>query len=85
MRVLHTVDFKKLKIQCKDITIFTDSEAAIMCSTMKRLSSTKFALYNDIDVILELQAQLRMSSHNITLQHVEGHQDKETKYEDDNG
>lgn len=73
---------KNEKIQCKDITIFTDSEAAIMCSTMRGLSSTKFALYNDIDVILELQAQLRVSSHNITLQHVEGHQDKERKYED---
>ena len=41
-------------IRHKTILIYTDSEAAIACSTMGGLSSTKYALHTDIDVILEL-------------------------------
>ena len=69
------------QISNKDITIYTDSESAIQCSTIPNLSSTKYALHNDIDVILELKDQLRRSSHNIKLVHVEGHQDKHTPFE----
>ena len=68
-------------IRHKTIVIYTDSEAAIACSTMGGLSSTKYALHTDIDVILELQAQLKSSVHNIILTHVEGHQDKSTSFD----
>ena len=60
-------------ISGQDITIYTDSEASILSSTMTGLTSTKFALYNDIDVILELQEQLRSLVHTIHLVHVEAH------------
>ena len=69
------------KLSGKDIIIYTDSEAAINCSTMVGLASTKYALHNDIDVILELQKQLRSSVHKIKLVHVEGHQNKHTEFD----
>ena len=37
----------------KSVTLYTDSEAAIECSKMTKLLSTKYAFHTDIDVILE--------------------------------
>ena len=74
------MDLTTVNISGQDIIIYTDSEASILSSTMTGLTSTKFALYNDIDVILELQEQLRSSVRTIHLVHVEAHQDKHTEY-----
>lgn len=63
-------------IKDNHIMIYTDSEAAITCATMKGLSSTKYALHMDIDVILQLQQCIQPSPNTFALSHVEGHQDK---------
>ena len=78
---LHWVS-EEFGIKNKTITIYTDSEASIECSKMKNLHSTKYAFHTDIDVILELQKALKTSSHKIILEHVEGHQDRHTPYDD---
>lgn len=69
-------------ISGKTITIYIDSESAIQCSTLIGLSSTKYALHNDIEVILELQSIIKSSGNKISLVHVEGHQDQKIPFDE---
>ena len=63
------------------ITLYTDSLSTIHLSKKYDITSTKSVLQNDIDATIELQHYLKKHDL-IRLEHVFGHQDKDTPFED---
>ena len=62
------------------IVIHSDSESAILLSRKRGMRSTKYALHNDIDCILEMQHYFKKYP-SFKLSHVMGHQDKNKPFE----
>ena len=61
----------------KTITVWTDSETAISAATTTIHHTTKTAFQNNIDVILELQHQVRKNPIKFDFKWVKSHQDEE--------
>lgn len=64
----------------RPIMIHTDSASAILLAKLRGVHSTKFALHNDINCVLELQKSLKQTSL-VSLCHVIGHQDRTKPFE----
>lgn len=63
------------------IDIYSDSKSAIQLAEMRGIRSTKYALYNDVDCVMELQATLKRCPF-FQLIHVRGHQDEEKTFDE---
>ena len=71
------------KTYCKPtnpIEIYSDSKSAIQLAATKGIKSTKYAIYNDIDCVMESQCVLRRNPL-FELYHVYGHQDEKIMFE----
>lgn len=63
------------------IVIHSDSASAIQLSEKGGMTSTKYAIQNDIDCVLEMKKYLKQHK-NFILEHVPGHQDKKKDFDD---
>ena len=75
--ILRAAGISKAKV-----VLHTDSETSILVTKNSRLNTLHYALTNDIDVALQLRHEWTTIPQQFSLQHVKGHQDKNTKFKD---
>lgn len=69
-----------VQIKTKYIPLYTDSKASIKTSKNTRLNTLHYVLSNDVDVALQLHESLKNCKQNVSLFHVQVHQDKNKKF-----